>query len=235
LPSGYAHFADDLQNQKNRKGLPYITTFPSGWDENVDEKERYPNLDPLQDSKAVYFPVYTSGISFASASSVYTATPNSIPGTMSKLLGYSDFSNSETVYDQAASGKFYFDASGFKDQGRVLSRSGESFMFTNSFAANSTNGFNLSDATPPFQYKVEYSGVSNTFNSNISEIYRYKMPVKSIGSGVYVYPLAPSPPSLPKPPPSEPPAPPPDGPPAEEVVPEFLLTIDPDWAISIED
>jgi hypothetical protein len=247
LPSGYAHFADDLQNQKNRRGLPYITTFPSGWDENVDAKERYPNLDPLQDSNGVYFAVYTSGISFTSASSVYTVTPNSTPGTMSKLFGSSDFSNSEKVYDQAASGKFYFDASGFKNQGSVLARSGESFMFTNSFAANAAGGFNLRDATPPFQYKVQYSGVSDIFNS---VIYRYRTPVQGIASGVYVYPPAPSPPSLPTPPQSEPPSPPPDGPPdgppagpttetdtrkALEGFPEFLLTIDPDWAIKIED
>jgi len=62
LPSGYAHFADSLQEQINRGGTSYITVFPSGWDENVAGKERYANLDSFVSNNAVYFPIFTSGI-----------------------------------------------------------------------------------------------------------------------------------------------------------------------------
>jgi hypothetical protein len=97
------------------------------------------------------------------------------------------FSNAEELYDGASSGNLHFDASGFRNQGNVLNRVGQDFMFTNSFAA-SVRSFNLSDAAPPFQYRVQYPGVSNIFNSGI---YRYKTPVNSIGSGTYVYPTEP--------------------------------------------
>jgi hypothetical protein len=167
------------------------------------------------------------------------------------------FSNAQKLYNEAASGNLHFDVSGFRKQGSVLARSGESFMFTNSFAASTAGGFTLSGTAQPFKYQVQYSGVSSIFNSGI---YRYYSTINSIDSGVYIYPLAPSPPSLSAPPPSEPPAPPPepplDPPPSEpptspgtptepttetstrkalEEFPEFLLTIDPDWAIKIED
>jgi len=69
LPSGYAHFADSLQEQINRGGTSYITVFPSGWDENVVGKERYGNLDALRNGNEVFFPIYTSGINFKSSPS----------------------------------------------------------------------------------------------------------------------------------------------------------------------
>lgn len=78
LPSGYAHFADSLQEQVNRGGSSYITIFPSGWDENVPEKEKYSNLDALNSVNAVFFPIYTSGINF-------TSSPNG--SSMSNLFG----------------------------------------------------------------------------------------------------------------------------------------------------
>lgn len=207
LPSGYAHFADSLQEQINRGGSSYITTFPSGWDENVDDKERYVNLDPLQDSNGVYFPVYTSGMSFVSG----------VSSGMSDLFISDTFSNSRKSYSEASSGNLQFDISGFKNQGNVLARSGESFMFTNSFATTSAGGFNLNDTAEPFRYQVKYSGVSDIFNSSI---YKYKIAVSGIASGVYDYPLAPTSPDLSSPPidseppsgPSEPPSEPPSGP-----------------------
>lgn len=67
LPSGYAHFADSLQEQINRGGISYITVFPSGWDENVPEKEKYGNLDTLKNNNEVFFPIYNSGINFNSS------------------------------------------------------------------------------------------------------------------------------------------------------------------------
>jgi hypothetical protein len=87
LPSGYTHFADDLQDQKSRNGSSYIITFPSGWDENVAEKERYSNLQTLQNTNEVFFPIYTSGINRTSATASYTASLNSVPSTMSNLFG----------------------------------------------------------------------------------------------------------------------------------------------------
>jgi hypothetical protein len=87
LPSGYAHFADSLQEQINRGGSSYITVFPSGWDENVAEKERYCNLDSLKNTNEVFFPIYTSGINRTSATASYTASLNSVPSTMSNLFG----------------------------------------------------------------------------------------------------------------------------------------------------
>lgn len=98
------------------------------------------------------------------------------------------FSNAQKLYDEASSGNLHFDASGFRRQGSVLNRVGESFMFTNSFASNA-GGFNLNNAAQPFQYKVQYSGVSNIFNASI---YRYYYTVNSIGIGVYTYPEEPS-------------------------------------------
>lgn len=73
LPSGYAHFADSLQEQINRGGSSYITVFPSDWDENVAAKERYGNLDTLQNTNEVFFPIYTSGINRTGADGSYTA------------------------------------------------------------------------------------------------------------------------------------------------------------------
>jgi len=88
LPSGYAHFADSLQEQINRGGTSYITVFPSGWDENVVEKERYGNLDSFVIGVAVYFPIFTSGINPNGSVSNYTASPGgSSHSSMSNLFG----------------------------------------------------------------------------------------------------------------------------------------------------
>lgn len=69
LPSGYAHFADSLQEHINRPGnTSYITTFPSGWDENDRRKEYYESLQQVFERNvagtvvSVSFPIYTSGI-----------------------------------------------------------------------------------------------------------------------------------------------------------------------------
>jgi hypothetical protein len=76
LPSGYAHFADSLQEHFNNSSQSsYITNFPSGWDENVAAKERYGNLDSSKTSSEVFFPIYTSGINLKGAQSLYTAAP----------------------------------------------------------------------------------------------------------------------------------------------------------------
>jgi hypothetical protein len=88
LPSGYAHFADSLQEHVNNSSQSsYITNFPSGWDENVAAKERYSNLDSLKTSSEVFFPIYTSGINLKGAQSLYTAAPPAGGlSTMSKLF-----------------------------------------------------------------------------------------------------------------------------------------------------
>jgi hypothetical protein len=99
------------------------------------------------------------------------------------------FSNARTLYEQASSGNYQFDASGFRRQGSVLNRVGQNFMFT-SPSQSSNSGFNLMDqVATPFEYIVKPSSVSNIFNSGI---YRYKTPVNSIGSGTYVYPTEPN-------------------------------------------
>jgi hypothetical protein len=95
LPSGYAHFADSLQEQINKNGLSYITTFPSGWDENHDRKKEY--YGSLQEvfvrdiqSKVlcVSFPIYTSGINGSGSHAAYTASPGGIDhSTMSNIFG----------------------------------------------------------------------------------------------------------------------------------------------------
>lgn len=95
LPSGYAHFADSLQEQINRSGISYITQFPSGWDENVIEKEKYVNLDYVFLTNglligAVTFPIYTSGINASGSCADYTASP---PPTDSNPRGHSTMSN----------------------------------------------------------------------------------------------------------------------------------------------
>ena len=88
LPSGYAHFADSLQEQINRGGTSYITVFPSGWDENVATKERYRNLDDLQNANEVFFPIHTSGINSRGSHAAYTASPGgSDHSSMSNLFG----------------------------------------------------------------------------------------------------------------------------------------------------
>jgi hypothetical protein len=88
LPSGYAHFADSLQEQESRRGTSYITVFPSGWDENVVEGERYANLDSFVSKNAVYFPIFTSGINLSGSISNYTASPGgSDHSSMSNLFG----------------------------------------------------------------------------------------------------------------------------------------------------
>jgi len=102
------------------------------------------------------------------------------------------FSNAQELYNQASSGNYQFDASGFRRQGSVLNRSGQNFMFTNFSSQPSNSGFNLSDQEAPFQYIVKYSSVSNIFNSGI---YRVYTTLKGIGSGVYTYPSAPASPS----------------------------------------
>jgi hypothetical protein len=88
LPNGYSHFADSLQEQINRGGSSYITVFPSGWDENVAEKERYRNLDDLQNANEVFFPIHTSGINLNGANASYTASPGGIGhSSMSNIFG----------------------------------------------------------------------------------------------------------------------------------------------------
>jgi hypothetical protein len=92
LPSGYAHFADSLQEQINRGGASYITIFPSGWDERGDTAgEYYGNLNNTNivaiNESIVSFPIHTSGINLKSANSSYTAAPAGGFSTMSNMFG----------------------------------------------------------------------------------------------------------------------------------------------------
>jgi len=103
------------------------------------------------------------------------------------------FSNAQEIYNQASSGNYHFNASGLKDQGNVLNRVGQGFMFTNylGYGTNS-NGFNLINDKSPFQYTVKPSSVSNIFNNRGYQFYRS---VGGLGSGIYSPPTAPNPPT----------------------------------------
>jgi len=96
LPSGYAHFADSLQEHINRPGnTSYITTFPSGWDENhIRRNEYYESLqhvfvrDGSGNVASVSFPIYTSGINASGSHAIYTASPvSSGHSSMSNIFG----------------------------------------------------------------------------------------------------------------------------------------------------
>ncbi|NBP01321.1 MAG: hypothetical protein EBU90_14490 [Proteobacteria bacterium] len=104
------------------------------------------------------------------------------------------FSNASILYEQASSGNYQFNASGFRREGSVLNRSGQNFMFTNFSSQPSNSGFNLSDKKEPFQYIVKPSSVSSIFNG---VRYKYYTTVPSLGSGIYTYPTTPVPPSFP--------------------------------------